>query len=95
MPQTHSEQQIALHADTMAGRYFIVMSELGKPWLTLSVHKLNATWTNRRGQRVSVSSATDAFTQSGQLSYNKHHMIYHWKVKKFPKCFMSIKVIQS
>lgn len=40
-------------------------------WLSLSVHKLNTTWTHRHGQLVSISSSTDAFTQSesGELSY--------------------------
>ncbi len=52
----------------MTSRYFIVMTELGKLWLALSVHKLNTTWTDRHGQLVSVSSATDAFTLSGDLS---------------------------
>lgn len=50
----------------MTNRYVIVMSELGKLWLTLSVHKLNTTWTDPQGQHVSVSSAPDAFTQSGE-----------------------------
>lgn len=68
MAQTHLEQQLAVFADSMTSRYFIVMNELRKLWFTHSAHKLNTPWTNTHSQLVSVSSNIDLLAQCYKIT---------------------------
>lgn len=68
MAQTQLEQQLAVFADSMTSRYFIVMNELGKLWFTHLAHKLNTPWTNTHSQLVSVSSNIDLLAQCYKIT---------------------------